>query len=94
MHKAWWSDLQAVFETHDAIKEGRPDQSDDFSAVVITNFSSHYFGGEPFAVVGERIFVKASNPKDPLPEEDFLAVWEGITRYGGFPRDPELMGLP
>jgi hypothetical protein len=90
LSKPWWEGLRAVLDTHDAIKEGAEDRTDAFNAIMITNFSSHYFKSDDFDVVGERLLIKSSNPKDPIEDRVLVAVWEGVNRYGAFPSDPEM----
>jgi hypothetical protein len=91
MNKAWWEGLSACFETHDAIKAGKEDKTEAFNAVIVTNFSTHYFGEELAAVTGEKLIFKSLRPRDPLPDAVLLEVWEAVNRYGAFPLDPDAL---
>ena len=84
--KTWWEGLRQSLDTHDAIKEGKEDKTDAFNAVIVTNFSTHYFGEEVAQVIGEKLLIKSLRPRDSLPEGALAAIWGAVNRYGAFPR--------
>lgn len=87
--KPWWDGLSGCFETHDAIKAGKEDRTDSFNAVIVTNFSTHYFGEQSASVTGEKLIFKFLRPSDPFPDAILAEVWDAVNRYGAFPVDPE-----
>jgi hypothetical protein len=89
LEKKWWEGLRSCFDTHDAILEGKEDPSDPFNAVIVTNFSTHYFQDATTETTGEKLLVHSLKAKQPLPDQVLHAIWEAVNRYGGFPVDPD-----
>lgn len=86
---AWWEDLRQMFYTYGEILAGRDDSTVPFNALVVSNFSTHYFGHDESETTGERLLLKMNRPADSMSDRLLADVWDGVRRYGNFPMDVE-----
>jgi hypothetical protein len=65
--------------------ESSAENPDPFSAVVLTNFSWHWYGEEVAEGGGHHYFVLPFYPVVPLPGPDADRIWESVRAYGTLP---------
>ncbi len=79
--RAWFRD---VWEFMQSLGAPTADRRDEFTAIVLTNFSYHFDGAKPGGG-GEHLCVVSKYPRRQLPEELMGRIMAVVAAYGQIP---------
>jgi SEC-C motif len=79
--RAWYHD---VWELMQSMQTPTADRPDPHTAILLTNFSYHWFGTKPSSG-GEYLFVASKYPRHSVPEDVLGRVIAAVASYGDVP---------
>jgi hypothetical protein len=79
--KPWFIELGEVF---DRLRSGGPNQPDEFTGAVFTNFGWHYYR-QRGAEGGEFVIVPSQRPRYPVSVETWSLLTRALNEYGFVP---------
>ena len=83
--KPWFNELKELF---DQLESGTPDQPEEFTGVIFTNFGWHYYR-EKGAPGGEYVIVTSRNPCFPVGSETWALLKRALDEYGFIPDEEQ-----